>query len=181
VGASSDAVHVGPPRLAVEQSVRLAALARVAMNAAASSRRIVLGAKSAQKRRLPIVMRTPTGPSGPPSGSPVAVPRRRTTLPCFNRIERTVELPPGADLFTNSYETGLAAWIFHPGADGTSSVAAPAFGENSSMTTPPGVPVLGSSALPTAGKGNAGSRLTKPSFSCPLLVWRRTSFAADTG
>jgi hypothetical protein len=54
-----------PPRLASEQSAIDAASAFLATNRPASSRLIVAGPKSAQLRRVPVVMRMPTPPCGP--------------------------------------------------------------------------------------------------------------------
>jgi hypothetical protein len=101
VGASRLSVQPKPPRLVFVQSVRLVATASRARNSRPSSRLIVAASKSAHARKLPIVMRMPTGPRLPPDGRPVDAPRIRIALPLFNRNDDTVETPVGASLFTN--------------------------------------------------------------------------------
>jgi hypothetical protein len=91
----------------------------------------------------------------------------------------------GAARFRKRCVLGVPGFAVHPGSPlpaGAVSVAPVGSAvEKTSTSMPPGVPVPGSSALPTGGKRKAGSLERNTSFSRPLAERLSRSFVAAIG
>jgi hypothetical protein len=173
------------PRSAWSEQLKIAVpSAPRATNAPGSSRRTVAAPKKAQLWRVPVVIRMPIVPCGPPG---VRFPRATTFIEPLSRrtTPRTSENELGASRLVKVKLAIIPCLVVHPGipapagaktADGDACSA-----EKTSMVMPPGVPVAGSSGLPTAGNGKLGSRDTKRSRSTPLAERFRTTRVPSIG
>src|SRR5262249_53698437 len=168
------------PRLGAEQAGMGGASALAARKEPASSRRIVPGPKTAQLRSVPVVTRMATVPCAPASARPVAAAPTLSCLPCFSMTTFKGDGPAGAAEFEYLKESMLASTTFQPGfptpAGAASTGRAGSFCEKSSTRRPPGVPVAGSSALPTAGNAKVGTVDWNTSFPLPDDDRRSWSF-----
>ena len=151
-----------------------------ARNEPAWSRWIVPAPKTAQLRSVPVVTRIATEPWGPASAKPIAAPVTLSCLPCLSTTTLSGDGAAGAFEFVYLKESTLLSVTFQPGLPTPGGAMKDGrvarFRENSSTFRPPGVPLAGSSALPTAGNAKVGSFDWKTSFSLPDDERRSWSF-----